>query len=99
MPLNTELLDKDGERVPISWGWYQDRMPIAQWVLLDGGTVGEADSWDKRGLLDMGYFGAGCDHTFTNEYHYRQIEWVDGKPIPGSDVHITPGMRYREYRS
>lgn len=98
MPLITEILNEDGELVPISWGWV-DRMTLAEWVLLDGGTVGEARAPEDGGLLKMGYFGAGCDHVFTGEYHYRQIEWEDGKPIPMSDVHIKPGMRYREYRA
>lgn len=91
MPLLTQLHDRGGNLRRIPWSW-EDRMILAEYVLLDGGTVGDAKWPESRGLLDFGYIGAGCDHTFENTYGYCQ---VDTKVT----VWVRPGQRYHEYRA
>ena len=81
------------------WSW-EDRMIFANFVLADGGTVGEATGPQEAGLLNFGYIGAGCDHTFTQDFGYS---------VPASSFHneengnqtywVRKGQRYREYRA
>jgi len=91
MPLMTQLHDRGGKLRSIPWSW-EDRMILAEYVLLDGGTVGDAKAPEDWGLLNMGYIGAGCDHTFANTFGYCQ---VDTKKA----IWVRPGQRYHEYRS
>ena len=80
--------------MPVGWNW-EDRMIFAQFVLADGGQVGEVKGLDgNTHLLNMGYVGAGCDHTFTQPFGYSQVE--NGKKL--RTINIKPGQRYREYR-
>lgn len=91
MPLETKLLSRGGKERRVVWSW-EDRLILASFVLDDGGTVGQIKPPDgDRSWLGMGYIGAGCDHTFTQEFGYCQVD-------TGRVIQILPGMRYREYR-
>jgi hypothetical protein len=96
VPLNTQLYDRANRSRKIAWGW-EDRMTICYFVLADGGSVGEVVGLDgPTGLLNMGYVGAGCDHTFKDTYGYSQLTH-DGKKL--ATIWIRPGQHYREWRN
>ena len=93
----TQLYDQADRARKVAWSW-EDRMVICHFVLADGGTVGEVTGLDgPTGLLNMGYVGAGCDHTFKGTYGYSQLT-EDGQFNKLATIWIRPGQHYREWR-
>ena len=91
MPLMTQLLDQNGQERAIPWAW-EDRMILALFVLADGGQVGEATDLRAGGLLNFGYVGAGCAHTFAQPFGYCQVDTRE-------EILVAVGDGYREFRS
>lgn len=95
MPLMTQHLDRQGKPMQNGWGW-EDRMIFCHFVLLDGGQIGEVKDLSFESWLEMGYVGAGCDHTFTQPFSYSQVNPVTMEKV--RTIHIRPGQRYKEWR-
>lgn len=66
-------------------------MILATFVLADGGRVGDATSLEQGGFLNLGYIGAGCEHTFNHEFGYCQVD-------THTTVWVRPGQSYHEWR-